>query len=372
MASQACTIDSVDESQPHDVDPEDLTRFAKAEALRLGFAMAGVTTPDRLPHLETYRGWLAQGRHGEMAYLARSSAVERREDVRRILPECRSILVVAWPYDPPAPADGRGRIAAYARGPDYHEVLLERLGQWVGAMEAFLGHAFPLRLYTDTGPVLERELAQRAGLGWIGKNTCLIHPRRGSYFLLAEALLGLDLVPDPPFWADRCGACTRCLDACPTACILPDRTLDARRCISYLTIELKGTIPADLREDVGDWLFGCDICQQVCPWNVRFAVPPNEHKTPQGDPDAGDLLSFDDDEIRRQTKGTALRRARRGGLLRNAAVVAGNLRARDIQSVSGLAPPRGPRSHRARPRRLGPGSLERPRIAADTARSSRG
>jgi len=321
----------VDEPQPKDVDPHSLTRFAKDEALRLGFVLAGVTAPDPPPHVETYHAWLAQGRHGEMGYLARPAAIERREDPRRVLPECRSILVVAWPYDPPTPSTGRGRIAAYARGPDYHEVLLERLAQWVGAMEAHLGHAFPFRLYTDTGPLLEREMAQRAGLGWIGKNTCLIHPQRGSYVLLAEALLGLDLVPDPPFWADRCGTCTRCLDACPTACILPDRSLDARRCISYLTIELKGSIPASLREDVGDWLFGCDICQQVCPWNVRFAPMPDDPGAPTADPDASGLLGSDDEEIRRQTKGTALRRARRGGLLRNAAIVAGNLRAHDLQ-----------------------------------------
>ena len=311
-------------------DPITLTRFVKEEALRLGFAMAGVTTPDPPPHLEIYRRWIDDGRQGEMAYLARPSALERRQDPRRILPECRSILVLAWPYHPPAESKKQARVAAYARGWDYHDVLVEKLRKLVSSLEARMGGAFPFRLYTDTGPLLERELAQRAGLGWIGKNTCLIDPRHGSYFLLAEALLGIQLVPDAPFAADRCGSCSRCLEACPTDCILPDRTIDARRCISYLTIELKGTMPAELRPAVGEWLFGCDICQEVCPWNVRFAGPPSGVDIGEDDPTAEEILRADAAMIRRRTQGTALRRAGRRGLLRNAAVVAGNTRAADL------------------------------------------
>jgi len=311
-------------------DPITLTRFVKEEALRLGFAFAGVTTPDPPPHLEVYRQWIADGRHGEMAYLARPRALERREDPRRILPECRSILILAWPYPPPAESKKRGRVAAYAQGRDYHDVLLAKLRSLVSSLEARMGGAFPFRLYTDTGPLLERELAQRAGLGWIGKNTCLINPRHGSYLLLAEALLGIELVPDTPFAADRCGSCSRCLEACPTDCILPDRTLDARRCISYLTIELKGTIPAELRPAVGEWLFGCDICQEVCPWNVRFADAPSGVDIGEEDATAEELLMANAEMIRRLTQGTALRRAGRRGLLRNAAVVAGNTRAVDL------------------------------------------
>jgi len=311
-------------------DPISLTRFTKEEALRLGFAFAGVTTPDPPPHLEVYRRWIADGRQGEMAYLARPSAVERREDPRRILPECRSILVLAWPYLPPAETKKAARVAAYAQGRDYHDVLVEKLRKLMASLEARTGGSFPFRLYTDTGPLLERELAQRAGLGWIGKNTCLINPRYGSYFLLAEALLGLPLVPDAPFAADRCGSCTRCLEACPTDCILPDRTLDAQRCISYLTIELKGTMPAELRPAVGKWLFGCDICQEVCPWNVRFAGAPSGGDIGEEDATAEEVLMADAEMIRRLTQGTALRRAGRRGLLRNAAVVAGNTRAVDL------------------------------------------
>jgi epoxyqueuosine reductase len=306
-----------------------LTHFVKHEALRLGFSTAGITTPASPPHLEVYREWIDRGRQGEMAYLSRPSAIERRADPRLVFPECRSILVVAWPYQPPSASPISGRVAAYARGPDYHDVLIERLQALMAAVEVRLGDPFPFRLYTDTGPLLERELAQRAGIGWIGKNTCLLTPGRGSYFLLAEALLSLDLVPDTPFDADRCGSCTRCLEACPTSCILPDRTLDARRCVSYLTIELRGPIPAPLRPAIGDWLFGCDICQQVCPWNVRFAGAPS---SPVPEPEAvrlKQILESDDAQLSSATRGTALRRAQRRGLLRNAAVVAANTSAGD-------------------------------------------
>jgi epoxyqueuosine reductase len=164
------------------------------------------------------------------------------------------------------------RVASYARGEDYHDVLPARMQELVRFIEEQVGGPVGNRYYTDTGPILERDLAQQAGIGWIGKNTCLIHPKQGSYFFLSEILLDLELEPDPPFTTDHCGTCTRCITACPTQCILPDRTLDATRCISYLTIELKDDIPVELREKVGDWAFGCDVCQMVCPWN-RFAPP---------------------------------------------------------------------------------------------------
>ncbi len=326
------------------------------EAHRLGFALAGVTTPDPPPHYSTFERWLAHGHHGDMDYLTGERSRLRRADPKQILPDCKSILVLGVPYPPPHTALSgesganevevriRGRVAAYALGDDYHLVLPPRLQALVAFIESQVGHPVSNRYYTDTGPLLERDLAQRAGLGWIGKNTCLINPRAGSYFLLAEILLGLDpstgsgqgLETDPPFATDHCGTCTRCLDACPTNCILPDRTLDARRCISYLTIENKGDIPKEFRPLTQDWIFGCDICQQVCPWN-RFAPPEGDASFgpfdfAQGGPDAGaaatDLihtLALTPESFNRQFKRSPIQRAKRRGLLRNAAVALGNI-----------------------------------------------
>jgi epoxyqueuosine reductase len=320
-----------------------LTHAIKSEASRLGFALVGVTTPDPPPHLTVYEGWLGAGRHGEMGYLATERARQRRADPRLILLEagaqCHSILVLGMRYPAaglPSPGEVPasenqpvGRVAAYAWGEDYHTVLVGRLQQLVAFMENRLGTTFPYRIYTDTGPVLERDLAQRAGLGWIGKNTCLINPQAGSYFLLGEVLLGLTLEPDAPFEADRCGSCTRCLEACPTGCILPDRTIDARRCISYLTIELKGPIPTELRPAVGGWIFGCDICQAVCPWNQRFARSEGDAAfAPRPGLPAPPLvgeLSLTPQEFARKFKGSPVKRARRRGYLRNVAVALGNV-----------------------------------------------
>lgn len=308
----------------------------QGEARRLGFSLFGVTTPEPLAHFALFQRWLGAGRHGEMAYLASERSLQRRADPLQILPECRSIIVLGTPYHAPAPssdppedpAEAKGEVAAYAWGEDYHAVLVERMKTLVAFIEARVGAPVPNRCYTDSGPLLERDLAQRAGLGWIGKNTCLISPERGSYFLLAEILLGLDLPPDLPFMADRCGSCTRCLEACPTACILPDRTLDARRCISYLTIELKGSIPVELRPRLGDWVFGCDICQQVCPWNQRFALsqgdPAFEPRPGLPAPVLTEELSLTQERFSRKFKGSSLKRARRKGYLRNVAVALGN------------------------------------------------
>jgi epoxyqueuosine reductase len=317
---------------------DELKKAIRLEARRLGFDLVGVTTPDPPPHAAVFDAWLDAGRHGEMAYLASERSRQRRRDPRQIMPECRAILVLGIRYPAPstAPSPGptaHGQVAAYAWGDDYHEVLPARLQSLAVFIEARVGRPVPHRWYTDTGPLLERDLAQRAGLGWIGKNTCLINPREGSYFLLAEILLGLELEPDPPFAADQCGTCTRCLEACPTACILPDRTLDARRCLSYLTIELKGAIPEALRPALGNWVFGCDICQQVCPWNLRFATPHGDGAS--GDeafaprpglpyPDLSQELSITPAEFNARFKRSPVRRAKRRGYLRNLAVAAGN------------------------------------------------
>ncbi len=326
-----------------------LTWAVKAEAQRLGFELVGVTTPDPPAHLDVYRRWLGAGHHGEMAYLAAERALQRRADPLLILPGCRSILVLGVRYPAPTVEKGKGdkgegeaglhgRVASYAWGDDYHEVLPERLQELVAFIQAEAGQVIPSRWYTDTGPLLERELAQRAGLGWIGKNTCLIHPRLGSNFLLAEIMLGIELEPDPPFIADHCGSCTRCIDACPTRCILPDRTLDAARCISYLTIELKGAIPGELRGQMEDWVFGCDVCQQVCPWNLRFAAPQGDPAfAPWPDLPTPDLLHelvLTPQAFNRKFKSSPVKRVKRRGYLRNVSAALGNLG--DMQAVPAL------------------------------------
>ncbi len=309
-------------------DGEALKARLKEQAVREGFDLVGVTTPDPLPHFDVYQNWMRAGHHGEMDYLASERALERRQDPRQIMPRCRSIVVLASSCLTEAATHPGPRVAAYALGDDYHDVFLERMARLASWIEAETGRAIEHRSYTDTGALLERELAQRAGLGWIGKNTCLIHPRKGSYLLIAEMLLDLDLPPDEPFLHDRCGTCRRCIDACPTGCILPNRTLDARRCISYLTIEKKGPIPRELRTSIGDWVFGCDICQQVCPWNKHFAHPtedtafqPRSFLEP---PDLQTFLELQPDTYEAMMQRSPLKRAKRHGLVRNAAVVAGN------------------------------------------------
>lgn len=312
----------------------------KSQARSLGFQLAGITTPEPPPHFGVYKNWLAAGRHGQMGYLASERSLEHRFDPHQILSECQVILVLGTPYFPPKmnemennplPLEHKntpGRISSYAWGDDYHSVLPERMQALVNFIETQIGRSIPHRWYTDTGPILEREFAQRAGLGWIGKNTCLINPKFGSYFFLSEILLGIELNPDPPFNADRCGSCSRCINACPTACILPDRTIDARKCISYLTIELKDTVPVELRPQIGDWVFGCDICQQVCPWNQRFASTTGD---PQFAPRPGvavpDLireLSLSPEKFNNKFKSSPVKRTKRRGYLRNIAVALGN------------------------------------------------
>ena len=312
------------------IPSNDLKEKIRAKSKQLGFTLARVTTPEPPPHTSTFENWLAQNHHGTMNYLATEASRARRADPREILPECKSILVLATPYMSPSPlgrgarSEGEARVASYAWGDDYHEILPTRMKELILFIEEQVGGPVKNRYYTDTGPILERDLAQRAGIGWIGKNTCLINPKQGSYLLLSEIFLDLALEPDPPFVTDHCGTCTRCITACPTQCILPDRTIDARRCISYLTIELKDEVPTELRPLIGDWVFGCDICQMVCPWN-RFAV--------EGDPAFGDKpplhpltdeLTLTPQEFNQRFKQTPVKRAKRRGYLRNVAVALGN------------------------------------------------
>ena len=317
-----------------------LKQAIKEKARQLGCTLAGVTSSEPPPHYSVFEDWLNADMHGTMNYLAEERSRTRRADPKQILPECKSILVLAIPYSPlpeqsssftPALACGASvlypssfRIASYALGDDYHDIVPPRLKLIVEFIEEQLGHPVANRYYTDTGPILERDLAQRAGLGWIGKNSMLINPKAGSTFFLAEILLGIDLEPDDAIITDHCGTCTRCLAACPTQCILPNRTLDARRCISYLTIELKDDIPEELRPLMKDWIFGCDICQQVCPWN-RFSAQADsafEPKIPL--PILTNDLTLTSVEFNQRFKKSPIKRTKRRGFLRNLAVAIGN------------------------------------------------
>ena len=301
-----------------------LKQAIKEKARQLGFVLAGVTSSEPPQHYNIFENWLEQNKHGTMQYLAEERGRIRRADPKKILPECKSILVLALPYSSFSTHHSSFHIASYALGEDYHETIPARLKQIVEFIEEQVGHPIPNRYYTDTGPILERELAQRAGLGWIGKNSMLINPQAGSTFFLAEILLGIELEPDNPFSTDHCGTCTRCLTACPTQCIQPDRTVDARRCISYLTIELKDEIPEGLRSQMENWIFGCDICQQVCPWN-RFSLPADpafEPKIPL--PVLISDLTLSSGEFNQRFKKSPIKRTKRRGYLRNLSVAVGN------------------------------------------------
>jgi len=304
--------------------PRQLADLAKRIAAELGFDACGITRPDPMPHGDALERWLASGMHATMQYMARQSAV--RQYPQRAWPNARSVVVVLHNYTTGdmAPASGY-RVAAYAQGVDYHNVMWELLDRLGAALVEASGKG-EWRSYADAGPLPERELAQRAGLGWIGKNTMLIRPGLGSYTFIGALLTDLVLTPDTPFAADRCGSCTRCLDACPTTAFPQPRVLDARRCISYLTIEAPGEPDAQLRPLIGDRLFGCDDCQDVCPWNVRFADETAEPRY-RGDrswPPLEEILTMNDVAFTERFGHTALERARRTGLQRNARVVREN------------------------------------------------
>jgi epoxyqueuosine reductase len=306
----------------------------KGLALALGFDLAGVAPARPTPETAFLREWLARGYAGEMGYLARRA--EERVDPRRLLPGARSILAVGLVYDPgarPPAAPDRGDVARYAGGDDYHDVMIDRLRALESALEPLAGGPVRSRAYVDTGPVQERVYAALAGLGWIGKNTCLIHPRLGSYLFLGVVLCDLELAPDARE-PDHCGTCRACLDACPTDAFPEPYVLDATRCISYTTIESRGEIPEPLRDAHGNRVFGCDLCQEVCPWNLRErrALPPDPHGLRQRlapreewvRPSLAWILDLDEEDWRAATRRTALRRARWRGLMRNALVAGGN------------------------------------------------
>jgi epoxyqueuosine reductase len=304
-----------------------LEALVKAQAYGLGFDLVGITGLGPMKTADAFDAWIERGYSGDMDYLPRGAA--KRRDSRLALSDTTSAIVVGLSY---GGAEPTGSVARYARGDDYHEVMtarLDELHRWLGSE---IGRPIRGKAYVDTGPILERDLARRAGLGWFGKNTNLINPRIGSFFFIGVLLLDLELAGDEPFEADRCGSCTRCLDACPTDAFVDARVLDATKCISYLTIEAKGAIPSALRESIGGLIYGCDICQDVCPWNQRFseelredAFSPRQVVSGGAREVARRMLSMDDDSFRRELKGSPMKRAKRRGLARNAAVVLGNV-----------------------------------------------
>ena len=307
----------------------------KRKAIELGFNLCGIAPAKPSPTLSAYLRWIQKGMHGEMAYMARPDRIQRRQNLRQIMPTAKSLILVGLDYrsefaDEATLADpSRGRIASYAWGLDYHRVLdlrLELFADWLAAqVERRLHH----KVYVDTGAILERSHARQAGMGFIGKNTMLIHPRRGSGFFIGEILVSLEFDDyDEPHRASMCGRCTRCLTACPTDAFPAPFVLDSRRCISYHTIENKGWIDRELRSDFGNWIFGCDVCQDVCPFQ-RFAAETDEvaflpFDLNRAAPKLTDVLMSTESAFRGMFRRTPLERIGRERLIRNACVAAGN------------------------------------------------
>ena len=308
--------------------PRRLAERAKALALEAGFDLAGIASAEAPRDLDFFAEWVSRGHAGEMSYL--TSQVERRSDLRTAFPWARSVLSVGLqydtlhPYSTAAPPD-HGWISRYAWGDDYHQVMKAMLDRVVESLQGETG-PFRARTYVDTGPIVERAYAAAAGLGAWGRNCCLLHPEHGSWFFLGEAVTDLELAPDTPR-LDMCGSCTACIEACPTDALRAPYVLDATRCISYLTIEVKGAVPEDKRAGVGRHVFGCDICQDVCPWNRKRKQqggPAFEPRPGALAPDLGDLASLDDEAFRDRFRNSPVKRAKRRGLLRNVAVALGN------------------------------------------------
>lgn len=306
-----------------------LSSRIKAQAYGLGFDLAGIAALGPPRTGEKFAQWVDEGMQGEMGYLD-GVGKELRLDATRPHPGATHAIVLAINYGGRAPG---GPIARYARGDDYHEVLREKLRELHRWLERETGQSVDARPYVDSGPVLERDLAQRAGLGWFGKNTMLINPQLGSFVFLCSLFVDYPLQPDEPFEADRCGTCTRCIDACPTDAIVEPRVVDARRCISYLTIELKGAIPEELRAPIGALIYGCDICQDVCPYNHKFARELSEPSfAPRASLDgrgtrslASWLLALSQSEFSGAFRASPMKRAKLRGLKRNSAVALGNV-----------------------------------------------
>jgi epoxyqueuosine reductase len=302
------------------VQKETVKRLAR----ECGFELAGVAAAEPAEDFSRYQEWVEKGFAGEMRYLTDRRA-EVRRDPRNLLASARSIICVGKLYNTPGPSDGP--ISRYAWGRDYHHVMRAGLERLVELLAREAG-PFEHKICIDTAPLLERSYAQQAGLGWIGKNTCLIHEPLGSWFFLGEIVTSLELEPDSPP-PDRCGTCTRCIDACPTQALVPDGRgqweLDSQRCISYFTIELRGAIPEEHREGMGAHIFGCDICQDVCPWNSRAPVTEEEAFFTRTLPDLVQFLQLSRNEFNQTLVDSPVARAKHSGILRNVAVAMGNL-----------------------------------------------
>jgi epoxyqueuosine reductase len=303
---------------------EGVLEFVARAAAEVGFARCGIAAASPADHFDRFTDWLERGYAGSMAYL--QTHHEARRVPTSILPSVQSVIMLLAPYTPTKPGvmqENHGRVARYAQGPDYHRTLWD----WLDQLLLKLQTRYPGlqgRGVVDTAPLLERDFARRAGLGWFGKNTMLISPKIGSYFFIAALLVDAAWPATTNQVRNHCGQCTACIEACPTTAILPGGWLDARRCLSYHTIEQRGETDAAFRADTGDWLFGCDICQEVCPWN-RFAPPGVlPHDETLVALDAITLLTMDEQAYRQRFRGTALARAKRSGLRRNAAIVLGN------------------------------------------------
>src|SRR5437867_5368187 len=303
----------------------------KEEAQRLGFELVGISPVKPPPHENSFAEWLRKGLAGELAYMRRTE--ELRRDPQKLVPWAVSLVSVGMNYFTPfprsvMPGEPKGWISRYAWGDDYHDLMRRRLESLLTIIRDLCHRPVEGKAFVDSGPVLERDYAGVAGVGWIGKNTHLISPKKGSWFFLGELFLDLPLAYDRPI-RDRCGKCDLCLKACPTNAFVGPYVLDARRCISYLTIELKGPIPRHLRPLVGNHIFGCDICQEVCPYNRKaHATAENAYAPRTGlyAPDLISLLSLTETEFRQRFRGSPVLRAKRGGFLRNVAVALGNLR----------------------------------------------
>jgi epoxyqueuosine reductase len=302
----------------------------KRKAREIGFDLCGIAPAADLPELAFFRTWLARGYAGEMAYLQRSA--DRRADVRSVLPSARSVIVTGTVYNTDVPysteeADpDRAHIARYAWGEDYHHVIGRRLETLLEWMQQVSVRPFEARAYVDTGPVQERVYARHAGLGWIGKNTCVINPVIGSWIFLAEIICSLPLDVDEPSM-DQCGECTLCIEACPTQALVGAGVLDSTRCVSYLTIEQRGPIPEQFSSAIGSHVYGCDICQEVCPWNQMPARSDDPAWQPRGvwaNAKLSTLAAMTDDALRDAVRGTAMTRTRLVGMRRNLGVALAN------------------------------------------------